>query len=282
MGGLDLYISTLQNNAWTEAQNFGYPINSIKDDTYYVADKNEKNIRLKGWISSDRESQCCLQLYSFTKNEINRSLSGRVFICNSKKPAKNAKVNLYDETSRESITVVTDDSGRYSFNYKGYGKVKMHFDYEGYFSVSQQVADFTDNQTTILNIPEVCLTEVIMEKPIVLNQVFFKYNSSELIEESYLQLDSLYLVLNDNSNLLIEIEAHTDAIGSDEYNLKLSQERANTILQYLVKKGINNSRLVAKGYGESKPIAPNSINGKDNPEGRALNRRCSFKVIGKL
>ncbi len=84
-------------------------------------------------------------------------------------------------------------------------------------------------------------------------------------------------------DLIVEISAHTDAKGNDDYNMKLSQKRAESVVEYLIRKGIDKKRLQAKGYGETQPIAPNKLpNGKDNPDGRALNRRTEFKVIGSF
>jgi outer membrane protein OmpA-like peptidoglycan-associated protein len=87
-------------------------------------------------------------------------------------------------------------------------------------------------------------------------------------------------VLNDNPTIIIELGAHTDSKGTDEYNQKLSQARAKSVVEYLVSKGISRSRLLAKGYGESVPAAENTnADGTDNPEGRQLNRRTEFKVL---
>ena len=86
-----------------------------------------------------------------------------------------------------------------------------------------------------------------------------------------------------NPELIVEIMSHTDSKGSDKYNEKLSQQRAESVVAYLISKGIKPERLKAKGYGESKPVAPNeNADGSDNPEGRAQNRRTDFKIIGVL
>ena len=80
---------------------------------------------------------------------------------------------------------------------------------------------------------------------------------------------------------MVELSAHTDSIGSDAYNLKLSQDRAQSCVDYMISKGINATRISAVGYGRSRPIAPNSLpNGQDNPDGRQLNRRIEFVVKG--
>ncbi|RMG83714.1 MAG: OmpA family protein, partial [Bacteroidetes bacterium] len=94
---------------------------------------------------------------------------------------------------------------------------------------------------------------------------------------------TLYKILVENPKIIVEISSHTDSKGDDEYNMKLSQRRAESVVNYLIKKGIEKERLHAKGYGETKPIAPNvNPDGSDNPEGRAKNRRTEFKIIGIL
>jgi len=82
---------------------------------------------------------------------------------------------------------------------------------------------------------------------------------------------------------IIEIGSHTDSLGTDQYNIKLSQKRSETIVSYLISKGISDERMVAKGYGMRIPIAPNTNNdGTDNPEGRKLNRRTEIKIVGEI
>jgi outer membrane protein OmpA-like peptidoglycan-associated protein len=84
-------------------------------------------------------------------------------------------------------------------------------------------------------------------------------------------------------NAIIEIGSHTDSTGTDEYNVKLSQRRSESVVNYLADKGISIDRLIAKGYGESRPIAPNTNpDGTDNPENRQLNRRTELKIVGEI
>ena len=90
------------------------------------------------------------------------------------------------------------------------------------------------------------------------------------------------MLLKENPSVVIELSSHTDSIGGDEYNNKLSQSRAESCVSYLISKGLDSTRLIPKGYGRSQPIAPNSIGKKDNPEGRAKNRRTQYKIIGNL
>jgi OOP family OmpA-OmpF porin len=109
--------------------------------------------------------------------------------------------------------------------------------------------------------------------------VNFDYDKANIKAEFAPVLDEAAQTLQDNPEVRVRIEGHTDSIGSDEYNQRLSERRAQAVKQYLVSKGIAAARLETSGYGESQPIAPNTTpEGKDNPEGRAMNRRAELKV----
>ena len=106
--------------------------------------------------------------------------------------------------------------------------------------------------------------------------IYFETGKATIKPESYPILDKIVKILQDNPKVIVEIQGHTDASGSEKYNLILSQKRAEAVKKYLVEHGIEESRLIAKGYGESKPIAPN-----DTPENMAKNRRVEFVILGE-
>jgi len=111
------------------------------------------------------------------------------------------------------------------------------------------------------------------------NKILYDFGHATLRAEAIPVLDSLVRQLQDEPKLTVVLTAHTDSVGSDSYNLKLSQERAKLCSEYLISKGISNTRISAIGYGRAKPIAPNTLpNGQDNPDGRQLNRRVEFTV----
>jgi len=110
----------------------------------------------------------------------------------------------------------------------------------------------------------------------VLKNIFFAWNSAELQPESFAELNKLLSFMRENPSVRIEVSGHTDNTGSPEYNLKLSLNRAKVVADYLIKNGMDPSRIVAKGYGEKQPVAQN-----DTEEGRALNRRTEFRILGK-
>jgi outer membrane protein OmpA-like peptidoglycan-associated protein len=150
-----------------------------------------------------------------------------------------------------------------------------------HFRVTRTFAVPLTDSVMVIRHPDICLTRIPVEKPIVLSRIYFEYDQVALTPESAPQLDSLATLLVGNPGLKIEVEAHTDSKGSDAYNMKLSQARAQSIVDYLQSRGIAANRLVARGYGETMPLEPNILpDGSDNPDGRAKNRRCGFRVVG--
>ena len=106
----------------------------------------------------------------------------------------------------------------------------------------------------------------------------FDYDKATIKAEFRPVLDEAAQTLQDNPDINVRIEGHTDSIGSESYNQALSERRAQAVKAYLVSRGIAASRLSTEGKGESEPIADNTRNGRDNPEGRAMNRRAELKV----
>ena len=110
--------------------------------------------------------------------------------------------------------------------------------------------------------------------------VFFDFDKWDLRPESFVELDRVVTLLKENPLIEIEMSAHTDSKGSDDYNFKLSDNRARSVMEYIISKGIPASRITSQGYGETKPVADNTnADGTDNPEGRQLNRRVEFKIL---
>jgi outer membrane protein OmpA-like peptidoglycan-associated protein len=153
---------------------------------------------------------------------------------------------------------------------------------EGFLPGNLKVTVPADMESESMNIARLCL---VPEPPkvnesFVVENVFYEYDKSLIKPESFPALDQIVRMMNTYPDLVIEISGHTDSKGSDIYNQRLSEARAQAVVAYLVSKGISKARLSSKGYGESKPVEPNeNPNGTDNPEGREKNRRTEFKVI---
>ncbi|MBS1623753.1 MAG: OmpA family protein [Bacteroidetes bacterium] len=127
---------------------------------------------------------------------------------------------------------------------------------------------------------DIKLKRVIVNKEYKLSNILYEFDKATLTEGSKKVLDTLYDIMRENPTFEIELSSHTDGKGSDPYNLRLSQARAQSCVDYLIKKGIDRHRMNPIGYGMRRPIAPNkNEDGSDNPEGRALNRRTEFKIV---
>ena len=177
------------------------------------------------------------------------------------------------------MKVITEANGKYRFKVNSNRQIRIKAEKNLYFrKVLSYNYDELAKLDTLLN-PRICLDGFIINKPVILENILYDFNSYKLNPASEVILDKLYQKLVDNETLEIELSAHTDNVGKDAYNLKLSERRAQSCVDYLVRKGIAASRITTKGYGFSKPIAPNQLpSGKDNPQGRQLNRRTEFKV----
>ncbi|WP_183566778.1 OmpA family protein [Mucilaginibacter sp. SP1R1] len=276
LGGFDFFESFDQVNKWTTPKNMGYPMNSAKDDLYYLPNQDDAN---KFYISSDRESDCCLGLFGATDKR--HVLSGIVFDCDTHTPLAGAKVSFIDSLSKDTIKqVVVGKTARYSFDVTTKRPYSLRLEKAGYFAKNVPVPASGKMSNDTLYNPDICLQAFTPDKPIVINNILYDFNKATLRPASKLVLDTLVTVLQDNPKIKVELSAHTDSIGSDKYNDKLSQARAQSCVDYIISKGINETRIYAKGYGKRKPIAHNSLpNGKDNPAGRQLNRRTEFTVL---
>ncbi len=121
---------------------------------------------------------------------------------------------------------------------------------------------------------EVKLKQLKEDTKLTLNNITFEVNSSELKESSFLELDRVVKMMKDNPNIIIEISAHTDNLGSDFYNMRLSKRRASSVLNYMLEKKIPADRMISQGYGKTRPLFPN-----DTDENKALNRRVELKIL---
>jgi OmpA-OmpF porin, OOP family len=190
------------------------------------------------------------------------------------KPKQGEQVVFRGENTGKSFSAFSDATG----------KIKQLLPPGDNYHVSlKSISDTT--KYTILNVPALAEDEYFTEpfwvnikfepvKSYKLNNVHFDFDKATLRSDSYTQLTELLEYLQHHPGLKIEIAGHTDNVGGDAHNLKLSQERANTIKAYLVKKGINAALLTAKGYGATLPVADNSTE-----KGRQLNRRTEVKFL---
>jgi outer membrane protein OmpA-like peptidoglycan-associated protein len=136
-----------------------------------------------------------------------------------------------------------------------------------------------ENSITLIN-EEDEVIKISQNDHFIVSNILYEYRSAELNDKAKKELDKLVLIMMKNPKIVIELSSHTDSKGGESYNLKLSEKRAKIAKEYLISKGIDSNRIIGKGYGESKPIAPNTNpDGTDNPEGRAKNRRTEIRIV---
>lgn len=123
--------------------------------------------------------------------------------------------------------------------------------------------------------------ELKVGQKIILERIYFDFDKFDIREESVVELNKLLVFLDKNPNVSVEISGHTDSRGADDYNLKLSKNRAKSVVNWLKKRKVSSKRLTSVGYGETRPIAPNeNPDGTDNPDGRQMNRRIELTITG--
>jgi len=279
MGSSDLYVSYKQpNGLWSTPKNLGYPINTHKMENSLVVSSTGK----LAYFSSDREGGYGdLDIYSFELPENLRPtyttyMKGVVYDAKTNQKLE-ASFELIDLESSNTIVKSVSDPEKGSFlvtipTNKDYAlnvSKKGYAFYSENFSMTEKA---NKKEPFEINIPLIPIEKV--GEAITLKNVFFDLDKATLKPKSKIELDKLYSFLEENTTIKIELRGHTDNQGEEAYNLTLSDNRAKAVVDYLVKKGIDNSRLSYKGYGESKPIASN-----DTKEGRAKNRRTEYVIL---
>ena len=291
MGGFDFFESKGKPGNWSTPVNMGYPVNSVKDDIYFVSKATDKNLLSDVLLSSDRSSACCLELFSLKKQKVAKKISGLVIDCETNAPLAGAEISFADAANKTVLTKTTGNDGAYTFTLDEFEPLNAVAELKTYEKGGLQFNAPEDEDAVALNNPAICLVKTKrmpcdtipqVGETVVLENVYFEFNKQHLKPESSEALDKLVQMLTDNPAMVIELSGHTDNKGNATYNTLLSQKRAEACVAYIVSKGIDKSRLIAIGYGAKLPVVPNSnADGTDNPEGREKNRRTEFKVLKK-
>ena len=292
MGGLDIYRATLTPSGGWNVENMGWPMNSSYDDFGITFGDGES-----GFFSSNRnDARGYDHIYSFVKPELKITISGYV-LDRDEEPVPNAVIRIVgDDGSNQKAIGKTD--GTFQFNLQRGVKYVMMAGAKGYMNGKQEfVSDMAEEDAEYA----VDFILAAMTKPQVIENIFYDFDKATLRPESKTALDSMVMILKDNPQIVIEMASHTDRWGNDNYNLKLSDRRAQSVVDYLIAAGIDPSRLRPKGYGETRPktvtkriarlypqfkegdvLNEEYIEKLDKPDQDAadqINRRTEFQVI---
>ncbi len=208
----------------------------------------------------------------------------------NEKELPNVKIKFQDEDGKIIEQSVTKDDGKFGTYPLQVGKTyTILTEKEDYFTkrepfsmagrtIPQELLTKPETDTTFE--VKIRMEKVEINKTYAVKNIYYDFDKFNIREDAADELDIFTQFLNDNPQIKIELGSHTDAKGDDLYNQKLSQQRAESAVNYLISKGVNAARITAKGYGESQPVAPNeNPDGSDNPDGRQENRRTEFKVL---
>jgi len=292
MGGLDIYkTSQDENGAYKLPVNLKSPVNSSADDFSMIIEKDGE----RGYLTSSRDGgKGGDDIYQFELPPLQLALKGIVTDSKTGAIMTGIKVQLIgnDGTANE---VETDNTGTYEFILKPLTSYEIVVNTEGYLnkSVNETTVGIENNKVFVVD-----LSVDPVKKEVILPRIEYDFNKYDLRPQSIADLDLLAETLKDNLNVVIELKSHTDYVGSNAQNNKLSQQRADACVAYLISQGIDAGQLVAKGIGEKEPFVIEAKDGrfkegdvltesyikkirfkKNKEKANQFNRRTSFKVL---
>lgn len=292
LGGLDIFKATFTASGGWNIENMGWPMNSSYDDFGITFGEGES-----GFFSSNRnDARGYDHIYSFVKPELKITISGYV-LDRDEEPVPNAVIRIVGDDGSNQKAIGKSD-GTFQFNLQRGVKYVMMAGAKGYMNGKQEfVSDMAEEDAEYA----VDFILAAMTKPQVIENIFYDFDKASLRAESKAALDSMVTILKDNPQIVIEMASHTDRWGSNEYNLKLSDRRAKSVVDYLIAAGVDASRLRPKGYGKTRPktvtkriarlypqfkegdtLTEEFISKLEKPDQDAadqINRRTEFQVI---
>lgn len=303
MGGFDLFKATLQSDGNWAVENMGYPINSSADDFSFVINPAQDDLyEAQGFLVSNRKDHRGRpSLYEFSLKAIQTTIEGWV-MDREELPIAGAVIRVIDRAGNVRQPYFSSkEDGSFSIHISGSNDYLLHASHPDYLNsyVALRVGPSDEDRTYYIDFS---LASRLRSERI--RDIYFDFDAASLRPESQKSLDLLVTLLEQNPTERIEIGAHTDRKGDANYNLKLSKQRAQSVVKYLVQKGIDPSRLVSEGYGKSVPYTVSQAMAQRfdflqegdvlsaekiqtlTPEQQMicdqLNRRTEFRVVERL
>lgn len=286
IGEMDIWMSKRLDDSWTkwsDPVNLGRPINTEGSEAFFTLDAGGEYAYLSSSDGAFGGSDIVrVKLLEKEKPDPVVLVSGNVYNAKTKEPLTASLVyeTLPDGTEVGSgISSPVDGSFKIVLPYDKNYSIRASAD--KFFAISENL-----NLDSLIKAgykeihKDLYLAPIEIGQVFRLNNVFFDFDKYNLRQESFVELDRVVSFLKEYPNIEIEMSAHTDSKGADEYNMTLSDNRARSVMEYIISKGISKTRITSQGYGETKPVADNTNpDGSDNPEGRQLNRRVEFKIL---
>ncbi|MBX2901782.1 MAG: OmpA family protein [Cyclobacteriaceae bacterium] len=274
-GGYDIYKASKSNSGWEKPVNLGLPLNDHHDQYSFIVSAEGTN----GYYSRE-ESKTRSRLYRIIVPEPwitsykGNVVKGMVTDAATQQPVS-ASIELIDLAQKKSISKVNADSvtGKYLIVLPMGSEYALYVNKPGYLFNSQYFNYQAQAQSQSVEI-DVVLQPVKSNATVILRNLFFDVDKSELRSESYTELRTVLDFLQNNPQVKIEISGHTDNTGTEAYNQQLSERRAKSVAVYLIEQGIAANRIQTKGYGSKKILLPNTTD-----ENRQQNRRIEFRIL---
>lgn len=279
-GGSDIFVTKRLDDTWTnwsEPENLGPTINSQYEDLFFNIPGNSEFAYYSQGVSEEDLDIFRVSLPVFKQPEPVIAVKGKLFDSKTKQPI-GAKI-IYERLSdgkEIGITESNPKTGEYEILLPAGEMYGIRAEAEGFVAESQNIdlRDFKEDGEYIVDGKDLYLVPIEKESTVVMNNVFFDFDKAVVKPESHAELNRVVKLMKDRPNMEIAISGHTDDVGPGIYNMGLSERRANAVMNYLVKNGIDKKRLTVKYFGETKPTEPNTT-----VEGRSKNRRVEFQIM---
>ncbi len=289
LGGLDVFVSEERAGVWSNPVNLAYPLNSSRDDFAIYVNEDDST----GYVSSNRGGVD--MIYEFARVPRTYTLEGIAKKKADGLPMEGVKITLVNFTDGDTAVYVTDVNGRFNYNLLPEKQYKVIGEKEGFFTLTEEfstgLASIEKEIQLEFDIDEIVESEsgtgsgipidgsATAAKVYEIGEIYYDYNKSDIRPSAQPSLDKLAKLLMDNPTVKIEIQAHCDARGSDDYNKNLSNRRAQSVVNYLVRKGVPKANLKSKGFGESQPVNQCRDGVECSEEEHQKNRRSEFIVL---
>ncbi|MDB4302859.1 OmpA family protein [bacterium] len=277
IGGLDVFYAEAQGSGFGVVNNLGNGVNSPADDFAYKYDPTTQS----GYVSSNREGGMGSDdIYMVAAVEIPCEVTIAVLVTNQNTNAAvaGARVDLYDTMGNRLSTKTSNVDGMVSFKAACDQPHELQAVLADYESNAGKVASANDQKVSV-TIALKPIEEIIVEDQIVLNPILFDLDKSNIKPQAAFELDKVVSVMNKYPEMVIAVGAHTDSRATDAYNLRLSEARAQSTVQYIISKGISAKRISGKGYGETQPKV--SCGDTCSEAEHQLNRRSEFTIVNR-
>ncbi|MFZ0596012.1 MAG: OmpA family protein, partial [Flavobacterium sp.] len=292
LGGLDVFTRVKNDDNSYVIKNVGEPINSVGDDFGFAINSKTK----KGFFSSNRTQND--QIYSFTEiepiKEIDKvvSIFGKIYDDTTGDFLPNVKITVYDENNKIVDIFYTDEAGEYMLKIPE-GDYKIKYEKPGYTFSDETISAKSGKENEILINKRLKIDPNAKSFPsgssyitdgnnltttLKLLPIYFDLNGSRIKKVSVAEINQVVKVLKDYPTSTVYVKSHTDSQGNNEYNLKLSERRAQSTIKFLIDKGIRASRITGKGYGETELLNECADGVKCTDAQHELNRRSEFII----